>query len=49
VAWVVRTVLNLNISRWRRRRREAMGGIERFDRRRGWWAARRRDFDTALR
>lgn len=28
---------------------EAMGGIERFDRRRRWWAARRRDFDTALR
>jgi thiamine kinase-like enzyme len=28
---------------------EAMGGIERFDRRRRWWAARRQDFDAALR
>jgi hypothetical protein len=28
---------------------QAMGGIERFDRRRRWWAARRADFDTALR
>lgn len=28
---------------------QAMGGIERFDRRRRWWAARRQDFDTALR
>jgi Phosphotransferase enzyme family len=28
---------------------EAMGGIERFDRRRRWWSARFQDFDTALR
>ncbi len=28
---------------------EAMGGIERFDRRRRWWAARYQDFDAALR
>lgn len=28
---------------------EANGGIERFDRRRRWWAARRQGFDTALR
>lgn len=28
---------------------EAMGGIERFDRRRRWWDARRRDFEMALR
>jgi len=28
---------------------EAMGGIERFDRRRRWWTARRQDFDAALR
>jgi hypothetical protein len=28
---------------------QAMGGMERFDRRRRWWAARRRDFDAALR
>lgn len=28
---------------------QAMGGIERFDRRRRWWAARHRDFDAALR
>ena len=28
---------------------EAMGGIERFDRRRRWWSARYQDFDAALR
>jgi len=28
---------------------QAMGGVERFDRRRRWWAARRQDFDAALR
>lgn len=32
------------ISMW-----EAMGGVERFDRRRRWWAARRQDFEAALR
>jgi hypothetical protein len=32
------------ISMW-----NATGGMERFDRRRRWWAARRQDFAAALR
>jgi len=32
------------ISMW-----NAMGGMERFDRRRRWWAAQRQDFAAALR